>query len=59
MDKYKIESKLYVKPGKGKQLLKMILNLILVGSVLLTLFQILMDGFIVFRASRRTSGLIQ
>lgn len=45
MDKYEIESKFYVKPTRGRLVMKIILNIILFGMAIITLFYIFMEGF--------------
>ena len=45
MDKYEIESKICVKPTSSKLVLKIILNIVLFGIAMYTLFYTLMEGF--------------
>lgn len=45
MDKYEIESKLYVKPARTRLILKMILNIVLAGIAISTLVYVIMEGF--------------
>lgn len=45
MDKYEINSKLYVKPTKNRLIVKFFLNIILFGIAILTLFYIIFEGF--------------
>lgn len=45
MDKYEINSKLYVKPTKSRLVLKIFLNIVLFGIATITLFYIIFDGF--------------
>jgi hypothetical protein len=45
MDKYEIESKLFMKPTRNRLVLKMILNIVLFVIAIYTLFYIIMDGF--------------
>ena len=45
MDKYEINSKLYVKPTKNRLIVKFFLNIILFGISIFTLFYIIFEGF--------------
>lgn len=49
MDKYEINSKLYVKPTKSRLIGKFFLNIILFGIALFTLFYIIFEGFCLTR----------
>lgn len=45
MDKYEINSKLYVNPTKNRLIVKFILNIILFGIAIFTLFYMIFEGF--------------
>ena len=45
MDKYEINSKLYVKPTRNRLIVKFFLNIILFGVAIFTLFYMIFEGF--------------